>query len=66
MGTDEIRRHDLVRIEAFEQAANEGGLARADFAGDDDEAFAPVQNRIRGRAAPAGASGCRKGTTDQG
>ena len=40
---DELRRDDLARIELLEQAAHDRGLARADLAGDDDEAFALVQ-----------------------
>ena len=40
---DELRGDDLARVELVEQAAHDRRLARADLAGDDDEALVLVQ-----------------------
>src|SRR5215831_10403385 len=51
LSAHELGGHDLVAVQVFEEAANDGRLARADFAGNDDEAFtlvnAVLQIRVR-------------------
>jgi hypothetical protein len=50
---NQLGRHDLLVVDVVEQGAHEGGLAGADVASDDDEAFSLVQAKfqVRQRAA---------------
>jgi hypothetical protein len=43
LGADQIGSRDRVGVHAVEQAPHDGGLAGADLAGDDDEAFVAQQ-----------------------
>jgi hypothetical protein len=43
MRTHDLCGNDLLRIELLEQAAHDRCLAGADFAGDNDEAFALIE-----------------------
>ena len=42
LGADQVRRLHTLGVKAFQQVAHDGGLAGADIAGDDDEAFVLV------------------------
>ena len=46
---DDLRRHHLLRIQAFEQGPHQRGLASADFASHDDEALALVSAELQVR-----------------
>ena len=43
LGGNKLRRDHIFMLKLFEQIAHQHGFARADFAGDDDEAFAQGQ-----------------------